>query len=44
MEDRVTISTMLLPRVLLTQLGQHETLSFHEEGPNYASSLAGTIG
>jgi hypothetical protein len=43
MEDRVTTSTMLLPRVLLTELGQYGTLSFHEEAPNYASSLAGTI-
>jgi hypothetical protein len=43
MEDRVTTSTMLLPRVLLTELGQHKTLSFHEEAPNYASSLAGTV-
>jgi hypothetical protein len=44
MEDRTSISTMLLPRALLTQLGQYGTLSFHEEAPNYVSSLAGTIG
>lgn len=33
MEDRTSISTMLLPRALLTQLGQYGTLSFHEEAP-----------